>query len=98
MRVRKNAERAVIGVGVAEVAVLLLRANKVVSTDQLVDALWEDDPREGAPLASTAAACRPDADHRRRRLARQRSRPTPRRPLSQPRARRRRARPRERRA
>ena len=33
----------------ALLAVLLLHANEVVSTDRLIDALWEDAPPERAP-------------------------------------------------
>ena len=35
----------------ALLAVLLLHANRVVSTDRLIDALWEDDPPESAHKA-----------------------------------------------
>jgi DNA-binding SARP family transcriptional activator len=35
----------------ALLAVLLLNSNEVVSTDRLIDALWEDDPPESAHKA-----------------------------------------------
>jgi DNA-binding SARP family transcriptional activator/class 3 adenylate cyclase len=35
----------------ALLAMLLVHANRVVSTDRLIDALWEDDPPEGAQKA-----------------------------------------------
>src|SRR6266498_3188283 len=37
----------------ALLALLLLEANRVVSSDRLIDALWEDDPTDTAPKALT---------------------------------------------
>ena len=62
LEVLENGRRARVGGAKqrALLAILLLHANEVVSTDRLIDALWEDDApetgQEGAPGVRLAAA------------------------------------------